>query len=198
MFYDGVIMKKAIYLQKIGDVEASILIKMKKNLKWVLKEYIDSVKIVKKQIPIVDFPYNPISKQYDGSYIFNLLDIMMKKENHFRTLGVIDEDIYVDTLNFIFGRAKYPKNDFYKYHGLAMISVARLKENFYRRAPNESLRELRVLKEAIHELGHTFNLGHCNNHCVMQFSKHIGETDDKPVKYCKSCSKKLSFFFGSL
>ena len=191
-------MKKVIYIQKIGEVEPSILIKLKKNLKWVLKDYIDSVKILKDKIPIIDFPYNPISKQYDASYIFDLLDKDIKNKNQFRTLGVIDEDIYVDTLNFIFGRAKYPKNEFYKFHGLALISVARLKETFYRRSSNDSLFELRVLKEAIHELGHTFGLPHCLNYCIMRFSNHLKDTDDKPYKYCDTCEKKTRFFFNSM
>jgi archaemetzincin len=191
-------MKKVIYIQKIGNVEPSILIKLKKNLKWTLKDYIDSVKILKDEIPIIDFPYNPISKQYDASYIFEVLDKNIKNKNQFRTLGVIDEDIYADTLNFIFGRAKYPKNEFYKYHGIALISVARLKENFYRRSPNESLFELRVLKEAIHELGHTFGLPHCHNHCIMRFSNHLKDTDDKPYKYCDTCEKKVRYFFNSM
>jgi len=191
-------MKKIVYIQKIGDVEASVLIKLKKNLKWSLKDYIDSVKILKETIPIVDFPYNPISKQYDASYIFDLLDKDIKNKSQFRTLGVIDADVYVDTLNFIFGRAKYPKNEFYKYHGLSMISVARLNENFYRRLPNDSLFELRVLKEAIHELGHTFGLPHCNNNCIMRFSNHLKDTDDKPHKFCNVCEKKVRFFFNSM
>jgi archaemetzincin len=191
-------LKKIVYLQKIGDISPKILITLRKNLKWTLKEFIDSVKIIKNAIPIEDFPYNPISKQYDATYIFRLLDKDIETKNQFRTLGIIDEDIYAGPFNFIFGRAKYPRNEFYKYHGLALISVARLHESFYRRPANDSLFELRTLKEAIHELGHTFDMPHCENICVMRFSNHLDHTDKKPYKFCKSCREKLNDFFKTL
>ena len=51
--------------------------------------------------------------------------------------------------------------------------------------------EERILKETIHELGHTFGLKHCHNNCVMRFSNSLADTDKKPVKFCASCLKQL-------
>ena len=48
----------------------------------------------------------------------------------------------------------------------------------------------RVKKEAVHEIGHTFGLGHClNKICVMSFSPSIFDVDRKEVHPCKKCER---------
>jgi archaemetzincin len=50
----------------------------------------------------------------------------------------------------------------------------------------------RALKEAMHELGHTFGLGHCADPgCVMWFSNTLAETDRKGAAYCARCEETL-------
>jgi archaemetzincin len=56
---------------------------------------------------------------------------------------------------------------------------------------------LRTLKEANHELGHTFGLHHCENVCVMKFSNSLADTDKKPAIFCDTCLKNLQLFFKS-
>lgn len=46
------------------------------------------------------------------------------------------------------------------------------------------------MKEAVHELGHTFGLVHCiDPKCVMFFSNSLADTDNKNTKFCKKCIK---------
>ena len=79
-------------------------------------------------------------------------------------------------------------------HGIAqpsgkacVISLSRLNLD----ADEERFRS-RALKEAMHELGHTFRLGHCADPgCVMWFSNTLGETDRKGVAYCPRCEETL-------
>ena len=55
----------------------------------------------------------------------------------------------------------------------------------------------RALKEAMHELGHTFGLGHCADPgCVMWFSHTLGETDRKGAAYCRRCEETLRLARG--
>ena len=110
-------------------------------------------------------------------------------------LGILDEDIYSRFLNFVFGIAERNKQGG---PGFSLISVTRLNEKVYRRPENESLFELRTLKEALHELGHTFSLTHCDNKCVMQFSNCLADTDKKPPKLCNSCLIHLQEFFNKI
>jgi archaemetzincin len=94
-----------------------------------------------------------------------------------RVLGVTDVDLYFEPLNFLFGQAK---------EKATVISLHRL------RNPSKSLFTSRMIKEALHELGHTFNLSHCSNpNCVMFFSNNIYDTDRKSDNYCVKCTKRL-------
>ena len=50
----------------------------------------------------------------------------------------------------------------------------------------------RLLKEAVHELGHAYNLVHCHNHpCVMLSSTYAEDIDLKSAAFCAECRKQL-------
>ena len=186
-------MKKIIYLQRIGDVDPRILIVLQKNLKLFFKKYNIKINILPDKLPLLESEY--YKKQYDALKVKKRLIKHVNNKNCYRILGVMDVDLFSRFLNFVFGVADMPKNKFY---GSALISVTRLRENFYRRSENVAQFELRVLKEAIHELGHTFGLEHCENLCVMQYSNSLDDTDKKPPNYCEACLKKLNDFLDDL
>jgi archaemetzincin len=88
-------------------------------------------------------------------------------------LGVTDVDLYVPRLNFVFGEADSKR-------GVAVFSIARLQ------TPDRERFVHRAATEAIHELGHTYGLAHCNNpRCVMWFSNTLDETDRKGTEFCQ-------------
>src|SRR5207247_8694152 len=66
---------------------------------------------------------------------------------------------------------------------VAVFSQARL--GVGRDAQGQPLSARRATTEAIHELGHTYGLAHCQNpECVMWFSNTVAETDRKGIKFC--------------
>jgi len=88
-------------------------------------------------------------------------------------------------LNFVFGEATTKA---------AVISLTRLRQSFYKLPEDREIFRKRVLTEAVHELGHTYRLGHCENpRCVMFFSNSLTDTDRKGFEFCLSCKDKLNF-----
>lgn len=191
-------MKKIIRLIKIGQVNHSILHRLKKKLELSFREFSISVDTLKDIIPLENSEYNIKRSQYNASKILNKINNYLQNKRYFRILGIMDEDIFSNSLNFRFGLAMSPKSEILRDPVVTLISITRLRENFYRRTDNNKLFESRVLKEAIHELGHTFNLEHCNKFCVMQVSNSLADTDEKPPKFCDSCLEKLRSFFKKL
>jgi archaemetzincin len=103
-----------------------------------------------------------------------------------RILGVTGCDLFVPVLTFVFGEAQLDGN-------CAVVSMARLKEEFYGLPPREDLLHDRLVKEAAHELGHTFGLRHCGDwRCVMASSHAVERLDIKGAEFCKSCWKAVS------
>jgi len=75
---------------------------------------------------------------------------------------------------------------------LAVIALPRLRQGFYGLPGDEALFHQRAVKEATHELGHTYGLGRCRNpRCVMCFSNSLRDVDRKERDFCPSCRRKL-------
>ena len=103
-----------------------------------------------------------------------------------RVLGVVDVDIFAPGLNFVFGEADIAGRK-------AIISLQRLRQEFYGLPKNEELFRERAVKEAVHELGHTYELKHCPNPaCVMHFSNSLHDTDYKRWNFCPDCRVRLN------
>ena len=95
-------------------------------------------------------------------------------------LGVTDDDLFVHGMNFVFGLAS-------REAGAAVISVHRLKDD------DQSVFMGRVVKEAVHEVGHLHGLSHCDEpSCVMHFSNTLDDTEAKGTTFCPRCQNLLA------
>ena len=159
------------------------------------EEFIQKLKTHLKNVysvePNISYLSLDISKAYNFKKNQYLAEIIIKEAEKFKKsirekwLLVVDVDLYALGLNFIFGQADLRS-------GIGIISLTRLRPEFYKQRYNEKLFLERILKEATHELGHLFYLPHCENpKCVMSFSNSILDTDKKDKYFCLNCKNLL-------
>ena len=126
--------------------------------------------------------YNSERKQYLSS---RSLASLKKTGQDERVVGIVDIDLFVPSLKFVFGEADMAS-------GTAIVSLYRLHQEYYGLVPDNTVFIERATKEVVHELGHTFGLGHCNNNkCVMHFSNSLADTDLKETYFCNKCRPKI-------
>jgi len=130
--------------------------------------------------PLPATAYVETRRQYSSSVILSGVGAFAEDYAGFdRVLGVVDVDVFASGLNFVFGEAYTPGK-------AALISLWRLKPSFYSETASSDVFAKRVLKEAVHEAGHTLGLKHCSKEsCVMHFSNSISDTDKKESLFCR-------------
>jgi len=102
-----------------------------------------------------------------------------------RVLGVTDVDLFIPVLTYVFGEAQLEGQ-------AAVVSSHRLDNRLYGLPANRNLLFERLCKEAIHELGHTCGLVHCQRHpCVMMSSTYVEGIDQKSDRFCGRCLQSI-------
>ncbi len=167
-----------IRIEPLGPVDPSVL----SFLGGKLAEVFGCKAATGKGVENLRAAYDSGRQQYLASSLLDSPELSGRRE---RVLGVADADLYVAGLNFVFGQADMRS-------GAAVMSVYRLRQEYYGLPEDKALFQERVLKEAVHELGHTFGLGHCPDlRCVMHFSNTLADTDWKTASFCSGCRPKL-------
>ncbi|MDR3569947.1 MAG: archaemetzincin [Syntrophobacteraceae bacterium] len=123
---------------------------------------------------------NPDRNQFNSTSIIQRLE-KDAPSTASKVLAVTSLDLYIPILTFVFGEARLNGQ-------CAVVSSYRLDNRSYGLPDNPSLLQERLLKESIHELGHTFGLIHCQNpDCVMKSSTYVEEIDFKSSRFCLAC-----------
>ncbi len=100
-----------------------------------------------------------------------------------KVLGITDRDLFIPILTYVFGEAQLGG-------GAAIVSTARLAEDPAHVGPRVLVE--RLVKEAIHEVGHAFGLLHCGTPgCVMGRSSGVRDVDLKSHELCAECRERL-------
>ena len=100
-----------------------------------------------------EFAFNPLRRQYHSTEILKKI-LQRPPSPTWKVLGVTEMDLYIPVLTFVFGEAQLAD-------GGAVVSTHRLRQEFYGLPHDPELLRERLLKESLHELGHTYGLRHC-------------------------------------
>jgi archaemetzincin len=159
--------ERVIAVAPVGDVPPAAV----SLLLPILRETFGAEVVIAPAVPLPSIAYDRRRRQHLSTALLDVL-AQARRPGWDRLLGVADVDLFVPELNFVFGEGD-PRR------GVAVFSLQRL------RAEGEELLARRAATEAIHELGHSYGLGHCGDaHCVMWFSNSLAETDRKGTRFC--------------
>ncbi len=149
-----------------------------------VERYFQAVCYIEEPLAVPESAYDPRRRQYRSDVILGYLRLLSPRGVE-KVMAVTELDLFAPGLNFVFGQAVLNGQE-------AIVSVARLRPEFYGRPPNPSLFLSRVRKEVIHEMGHLYGLEHCPDpSCVMTFSNSIAGVDAKGEDFCPRCLAQL-------
>lgn len=167
-------------LVPIGNVPAQAL-------EWIESATSEWFPLPIRRLPALAIPANAYDAkrgQYQSVEIMKML-AQCAPRDAMRVLGITDVDLAIPMLSFLFGQAQFEGP-------VALVSLCRLRQEFYGLPGQEALLRERTVKEVLHELGHTFGLVHCSEPtCAMSLATHIELVDAKQQQYCARCGLQL-------
>jgi archaemetzincin len=127
----------------------------------------------------VNFAYDLTRDQYHSTVILELL-ANTSPPQAIKVVAITNVDLFIPILTHVYGEAQLAGK-------ACIVSTFRLQEGLSI-ANIEKEFEYRIVKEVLHELGHTFNLRHCNDKtCIMHYCRSIKDVDRKSDQLCRYC-----------
>ena len=100
-------------------------------------------------------------------------------------VGVTTVDLGLPIFTFVFGGARSGGHT-------AVVSLARLRPEFYGLPADAELAARRTVAETLHEVAHLAGLGHCDDYsCLMHFSTDVETIDLRGLSFCPVCASEL-------
>ncbi len=169
-----------VHLLPVGTIDISLL----ENLRAAIPQ---SLQVACEILPFDLDPssaYHPERQQFHSSEILERMQSLVRPRD-WRFLAVADVDLYIPILKYVFGEAQIGG-------ACAVVSTFRLRQEYYGLDRDDALLGQRLLKESIHELGHTLELRHCQDYrCVMASSHSVEWIDLRESTLCDSCRLQL-------
>ena len=167
---------KPLYVVPLGPVEEELLRVIEDCLRRSFG--ISPVRLPPRPEPREAF--DPARRQFGSIPIMHALVDSCPADAE-RLLGVTGGDLFIPMLSFVYGQAQLQGR-------VALLSVARLRQEFYGLPADPEITAERAKKETLHEMGHTFGLTHClDGSCPMALSATLQQLDRKTTNYCASC-----------
>jgi len=136
------------------------------------------------ELPEIEFAFDPVRKQYGSIPLLEMLARIAPADCR-KLLAVTEKDLFIPVLTFVFGQAQLGGR-------VGVVSLARLRQEFYGLPPNREVFVQRAVKEALHETGHMFGLVHCPAQgCAMSLATGVRQIDGKQPGFCVACAARL-------
>ena len=134
---------------------------------------------IKSLLQDVNFAYNLTRDQYHSTAILEKL-ASTSPSQAIKVAAITNKDLFIPILTHVYGEAQIAGK-------ACIVSTFRLQEGLSIATIEEEF-ENRIVKEVLHELGHTFNLRHCNDKsCIMHYCRSIRDVDRKSDQLCRYC-----------
>ena len=131
----------------------------------------------------IDFAFDLEREQYHSTRILEKLAAAAPAQA-LKVLAITTDDLFIPILTHVYGEAQLGGR-------ACIISTCRLDEGLPLSRRNERS-QMRLIKEALHELGHTFNLRHCpDRRCCMHYCRSVRDVDRKSEHLCRHCKVLL-------
>ncbi len=165
-----------IHVQPVGQVNEELV----RALEVCLWQAFGREMVRRDPLPFPPDAFDEQRQQFSSIAILRSLLLAASADSE-RLLGLTEVDLYIPMLSFVFGQAQLNGR-------VALVSTARLRQEFYGLPADADIAVDRAIKETLHELGHTFGLTHCRDiSCPMALSTSIQHLDKKGSEYCPSC-----------
>jgi archaemetzincin len=164
-----------IVISPVGDLAPDLLNPLRAEITKIYR-------FPTRVLPLLDdleFAFHPSRNQYHSTPILKQL-ALKAPVGAIKVLAVAEVDLFIPILTHVYGEAQLG--------GIAcMVSTIRLNEGHSALNTQEPFLG-RIIKEAIHELGHTFKLRHCRDHtCLMHYCRDESDVDRKSDQLCRYC-----------
>jgi archaemetzincin len=168
-----------ILIAPIGEVDPPLPAAVGRQIQRVFRARPE----VRPLLADISFAYDAGRQQYHSTPILQRL-AQASPPDTLRVLALTDVDLFIPILTHVYGEAQLGGR-------ACIVSTHRLNSG------PETLRSPaiavgRVVKEAVHELGHTFKLRHCPDPaCIMHYCRSEADVDRKSDDLCRYCGVLL-------
>lgn len=165
----------SIIVSPIGDIPAW----MTDTIARDVGEFFGFSSRVERLLDDISFAFSEERSQYHSTIILDALE-KHAPEHSVKVIAVTKEDLFIPILTHVYGEAQLGGK-------ACIISIARLIQGLEFDIVTKGCK--RIVKEAIHELGHTFDLRHCEDEmCIMHYCRRIEDVDQKSSQFCRYCN----------
>ena len=172
-------MASRIFIVPINAIDRTLIARLTVCLE---ERFIASIAVADR----LDVPSGALNSQRHQMFVNSMISRVTRSApiDEGLRLAITEYDLYKTGHRFLFGDAD-------RQAGVAVVSLHRLRGEFYGEEADQDLLFQRTLKESVCGLGRAMGLKACYDaRCAMHHSSSVFETDNKMSHFCEQCDKR--------